>query len=283
MSKRMLINYVLLVLILIFSWIGIKYPITEDQLINRNAITILKEKNITDIKIETLDATIVLKKQGLNWVIQSPVQWFANNIAAERLTTLVSVEPHSTLPSNQIDISTLGLRFPKAVVTLNNKSIYLGDTNQIGNRRYLMVDSNVYLADDNHYVFIRDGLTGLLDNRLLPSQLELKELQFSDFKLQKSNSGWTSNDQKASTENINQLIKNWQQKQGLIKPYDKSIIPLNKVKAILQTSEEIDFFVLAIEPEIIIARPDLNIQYHFTDHDYYNLLSLKKPVEAISE
>ncbi|MBL7001085.1 MAG: hypothetical protein ISR73_14560, partial [Gammaproteobacteria bacterium] len=83
MSKRMLINYLLFILIIIFTYIGINYPIREDQLINRSVITALKSQDITDIKIETADATIQLQRQGNRWHLLSPVDWFANNIAAE--------------------------------------------------------------------------------------------------------------------------------------------------------------------------------------------------------
>ncbi len=277
MSKRMLINYFLIILIIIFTWIGIKFPITEDQMINRNAITALKAKNITDIKIETADETINIHKQGTSWQIQQPVNWFANNIAAERITTLATVEPQSKLPKDQIDLSTLGLKIPKAVVTLNNKSVYFGDTNRIGNRRYLMVEPNVYLASDIHYTFINQGLSGLLDNRLLPSQLELSELVFPNIKLIRNGADWNTTEQTGSVQNINRLINNWQQKQATLKPYEKSLMPLNKIKATLKSGQQIEFFILSIQPEIIIARPDLNIQYHFPDHQYYELLSLNKP------
>ncbi len=283
MSKRMLINYLLLILIIIFTWIGIKYPITEDQMINRNAITTLKPHNITDIKIETADETMVLKKQGTSWNVISPISWFANNISAERIASLAGVEPQSKLPINEIDISTLGLRIPKAVVTLNQKSIYFGDTNRIGNRRYLMVEPNVYLVSDIHYIFINQGLSGLVDSRLLPSQLDLTELKFPAFTVTKSASTWSTDAAEKSPQAASQLVKNWRQKQSSIKPYDKTLNPLHKIKAGLQTGEQIEFFVLSIQPEIIIARPDLNIQYHFPDHQYYELLSLDKvdqPTEA---
>ena len=285
MSKRMLINYLLIILIIIFTWIGIKYPITEDQMINRNAITTLKPKNITYIKIETADETIVLNKQGTSWKVISPINWFANNISAERIASLAGVEPQSKLPLDEIDISTLGLRIPKAVVTLNKKSIYFGDTNRIGNRRYLMAEPNVYLVSDIHYIFISQGLSGLLDNRLLPSQLDLIELKFSAFSVNKSGPAWSTDTTGKSPQAAAQLVTNWRQKQASIKPYDKTLNPLQKIKARLQSGEEIEFFVLSIKPEIIIARPDLNIQYHFPDHQYYELLSLDKinqPTEPVT-
>ena len=283
MSKRMLINYLLLVLIIFFSWVGIKYPVNEEQKVKQNVITTLNPENISEIKIETADDTVVLQKNGTSWSLQNPINWFANNIAAERITTLANLQAQSKLPKDQIDLSTLGLRIPKAVVTLNKTSIYFGDTNQIGNRRYLMVEPTVYLASDIHYIFINQGIAGLLDNRLLPSQLELKELNFPTFKLLKGDTGWTTDPAAKPAQNITQFINNWQQKQASIKPYNKTLTPLHKIKAVLQNGDEIEFYVLSIKPEIIIARPDLNLQYHFPDHQYYELLSLEQKSESASE
>ena len=249
MSKRMLINYLLLVLIIIFTYIGIKYPIREDQMINRNAITSLKPGDITDIKIDTADDTIVLQKQSTSWHIVSPIAWYANNISAERLATLVTVEPQSKLPRQEIDLSSLGLRIPRAVLTLNNRVFYFGDTNRIGNRRYLMLEPNVYLINDLHYPFISQGLSGLVDTRLLPSLLELQELRFNSFKLVKQESGWGTDKAVASPETTLQLVHNWQTMQASqIKPFTNTQIPLQKINARLQKGETIEFYLLSIKP-----------------------------------
>lgn len=287
MSKRMVINYLLLVLIIIFTWVGNKYPIRDDQLIKRNAITLLKPQTITRMRIETADQTIQLEKQGNSWRLLSPINWFANNIAAERLTTLASVEPQSTLPKNDIDLSTLGLRIPRAVVTLNDDSVYFGDTNRIGNRRYLMVEPNVYLASDIHYAFISQGLHGLTDNRLLPSALPLTSLQLPGLKLSKQPSGWGSESGDRPAEKAAQLILNWQQSQASsIKTHNESLAPIKKIRAGLEDGKQIEFYLLSIKPEIIIARPDLKLQYHFPDHQYYELLAIKAdqpPSEPVNE
>ena len=170
------------------------------------------------------------------------------------------------------------------MVNLNDVSIYFGGTNNIGNRRYLLKDSNVYLADDIHYAFISQGLTGLLDNRLLPFQLDLNRLQFSDFTLTRKDTGWdidgtgSSNDK--SRQSITKLINNWRQKEASdIQPYNKAEAPLHKITAGLEDGSDIEFFVLAIQPEIIIARPDLKIQYNYTKNEYYSLFSRGRPQE----
>ena len=279
MSKRWIINYLLFTLIIIFTWIGAKYPITEDQLINRNAITTLKAQDINTIQIETADTKLELSKQDGQWYLLQPVQWFASNIAAERISTLATLEPQSRLPSNEIDPATLGLTIPKAVVTLNQQRIYFGDTNRIGNRRYLMVDDQVFLASDIHYPFMQTGISGLLDNRLLPPPVELQSLEFKDFNLTKTEQGWQSSTDSPALA-AQQLIDHWRQNQASsIKPFDDSLTPLQKIRAHLSNDQIIEFYLLSIKPQIILARPDLRLQYHFPDHQYYDLLSLSAPAQ----
>jgi len=277
----MLINYLLIVLIVIFTWIGIKYPITKDQMIDREAITHLKPQNIDHIKIETADNNIELSRQGQSWHIDRPIQWFANNVAAERLASMAALHPQSKLPRNEIDLSTLGLRIPKAVVTLNNKAIYFGNTNRIGNRRYLMVDPMVYLASDVHYPFISQGVIGLVDERLLPSQLPLQSLAFSGFKLTQDATGWHSDNKgTAEADKAAQLIHNWHRSAASrITAYNERSTPLQKITATLQDGSSIEFYVLSIKPEIVIARPDLQLSYHFPPSQYYDLLALDQPDE----
>ena len=283
MSKRWLINYLLIILIVIFTWIGNTYPIKPGDSAKKDSLTRYKPQDITSIKVETADNTIQLSKQGNNWSIESPISWSANNVTTERLTTLASAKPHSKLPKNQIDLSSLGLNIPKAVVTLNDVSIYFGTTNNIGNRRYLLNGPNVYLADDIHYAFINQGLTGLVDNRLLPFQLELISLKLTDIKLVKHAAGWsadTATTDEKQNKAATQLVNNWRQKQASnIQHYSNTQAPLNKIMAELANGDQIEFFVLSIQPEIIIARPDLKIQYHFPKHEYYSLFSINPPNE----
>lgn len=276
-SRRWLINYLLFILIIIFTWIGMKYPITDQQKSKTPGIISLAPPDVSSIRIETADSSFELSKQDSRWMLTNPVQWFANNVSAERLATLATIEPQSTLPRQDIDLSTLGLTIPRAVVTLNQQAIFFGDTNQIGNRRYLMVDPNVHLVSDVHYPFFSQGLPALIDKRLLPASLDLQSLNAPTFNIERKENDWVSADGKYDTERVKTLINHWQTKQASsIQPYDKALTPLHKVKAHSADAGAIEFYVLSIKPEIIIARPDLGIQFHFADPHYYDLLSLDK-------
>ena len=278
MSKRWLINYLLLTLIIIFTWIGTRYPVREDQKIDRASITGLEAQAIRDIRIETADHRIALQKLDDRWMLTEPVRWYANNISSQRIASMAELKPDSSLPRQQIDLGELGLAIPKAVVTLNDKKVLFGDTNQIGNRRYLLVEPNVYLYNDSFYPFINQGLPVFIDSRLLPPAEALQQLKSSSFTLSRLGDSWDSSDPAHTPGALGELISNWQDKQAnRVKPFKDGAMPLKKFTAVLVDDRQIEFFVMSIQPEIIIARPDLGLQYHFAEFHYYGLLEPRKP------
>jgi hypothetical protein len=235
LSRRWLINYLLIVLIVIFTYIGNRYEVKTGYQ-PENRITSLKPQDIHTTVIQTADSNFILINTGSQWQFQKPVQWPANNITLERLISIVSSESESRLPAEDIDLAILGLQFPKAILTLNDTRILFGATNNIGERRYIMIGSTVYLLPDIHLHFITQGISGLIDRRLAPRSIPLKSLKLTEFSLSKNDDGsWQSNaGAKFETALLNQLANNWQTLEaGNIKNYDKSITPRQKMIATL--------------------------------------------------
>jgi hypothetical protein len=121
----------------------------------------------------------LLRHDGNAWDIESPIRWPANNINVERLLDVVNSQTESRLDAAEIDLATLGLDFPRAMLRLNDTQVLFGATNNIGGRRYTMIDSTVFLLPDIHLPFISQGLTGLVDRRLTPRKLSPSALKLS--------------------------------------------------------------------------------------------------------
>ncbi len=279
LSKRWLINYLLIVLICIFTYIGYRYEVKTGYQ-PKNSITSLKPQDIHSAVIQTADYNFTLRRNSASqWRFEKPVAWPANNIVLERLISIVSSETDSRLSADEIDLATLGLQFPKAILTLNNTRVLFGSTNNIGGRRYVMIGSMVYLLPDLHLHFVTQGIRGLIDRRLLPRSIPLKSLKLAELSLTRSSDGnWqTETSAENDADRLNQLANNWQTLEaGNIKTYDKAKNPLQKIVAGLQDGSKVDFYLMSIKPEIVIARPELNLQYHFAEKRYYDLLSINQ-------
>jgi len=276
-SRRWIINYVLVILIVIFTYVGNRFGVTTGYQ-PQQRISTFKPADIQTIGIQTGDASLSLRRGAQGWLIEAPIRWPANNINIERLLSIVNSETDSRLPADEINLATLGLQFPEAVVTFNDTQLLFGATNNIGKRRYIMVDSTVYLLPDIHLLYFAQGLTGIVDRRLLPRRYRLNTLKLSSFEISRdANDSWQVNNADGfGHDQIARLVDNWQDLEAAaIKSFNASATPRQKIEVSLQDGRKLDFFVMSIDREIIIAHPQIGLQYHFPADLYYQLISLR--------
>lgn len=276
-SRRWIINYVLIVLIVIFTYVGNKFDVKTGYQPRQN-ITGLKPENIESVEIQTADTALALKRANGSWMLESPIRWPANNVNVERLLKIASVETDSRLAANEIDLATLGLKFPKALLRLNDTEVLFGATNNIGARRYTMVGSTVFLLPDQHLPFITQGLTAMVDRRLLPRTNELSVIKLPGYEISRDdNNTWQLTDANGfEQDQITTLVENWQNLEASrVKLFAADKMPRQKISVQFANGEMQEFFVMSIDPEIIIANPQIRLQYHFPADLYYQLISLR--------
>ena len=276
-SRRWIINYVLIVLIVIFTYVGNRFSVTTGYQPELR-ISTLRPADIQTIGIQTADASLSLRRDAQGWLIEAPIRWPANSINIERLLSIVSNETDSRLPADEINLAKLGLQFPEAVLTFNDTQLLFGATNNIGARRYLMIGSTVFLLPDIHLQLFSQGLTGIVDRRLLPLRYRLNNLQLSELEISRNaDDSWqVIGVEGFESDQIITLLKNWQELDASkIKPFDTGKMPRQKLVASLEDGSSYEFFVMSIDPEIVIANPQTGLQYHFPASLYYQLISLR--------
>lgn len=276
-SRRWIINYVLIVLIVILTYVGNRYGVTTGYQPEQR-ISTLRPADIQTIGIQTADASLNLRRDAQGWLIEAPIRWPANSINIERLLSIVNNETDSRLPADEINLATLGLQFPEAVLTFNDTQLLFGATNNIGERRYVMIGSTVFLLPDIHLVFFSQGLSGIVDRRLLPGRYRLNKLKLSTFDISRdAEDSWqVSAVDGFEPDQISKLLSNWQQLEATkILPFNTAAIPRQKLVATLADGSSYEYFLMSIDPEIVIAHPQIGLQYHFPADLYYQLISLR--------
>ena len=276
-SRRWIINYVLVVLIVIFTYVGNRFDV-QTGFQPQQHITGIKPENIESVEIQTADTALALKRDNGGWMLESPIRWPANDVNVERLLTIASVETDSRLAANEIDLATLGLKFPKAILRLNDTEVLFGATNNIGARRYTMVGSTVFLLPDQHLPFITQGLTAMVDRRLLPRTDELTVFKLPGFEISRDdNNTWQLIDGVGFEQGqIATLVENWQNLEASrVKLFAANKVPQQKIRVQFADGQNQEFFVMSIDPQIIIANPQIGLQYHFPAELYYQLISLR--------
>jgi hypothetical protein len=277
-SRRWIINYVLIVLIVILTYVGNRFDVTTGYK-PEQSISTLRPADIQTIGIQTADASLGLRRDAQGWLIETPIRWPANSINIERLLSIVNSETDSRLPADEINLAKLGLQFPEAVLTLNDTQLLFGATNNIGERRYLMTGSTVFLLPDIHLLLFSQGLAGIVDRRLLPPRYRLNKLKLAEFDISRNaDDSWqVIGEEGFESDQIISLLNNWQQLDASkIKPFDTGEMPRQKLVASLADGSSYEFFVMSIDPGIVIANPQTGLQYHFPASLYYQLISLRR-------
>ena len=276
-TRRWIINYVLVVLIVIFIYVGNRFTVTTDYQAQPRIID-LKPADIDTVEIQIADALLTLQRDVDGWLLESPIRWPANNINMKRLLSMVNSEADSRLPAEEINLATLGLQFPRAVLRFNDTRLLFGATNNIGGRRYIMVDSTVFLLSDIHLPFFSQGLISIVDRRLLPRRYRLSTLKLPGFEIGRdANDHWqVANADGFGQDQITRLVTNWQDLEASqIRLFDAGATPGQKLEIALQDGSVVEFLVMSVDPEIVIAHPRIGLQYHFPADLYYQLIALR--------
>jgi len=276
-SRRWIINYVLVVLIVIFTYVGNRFDVTTEYQ-PQQRISELKPADIDTLEIQTVNALLTLQRDAGGWLLESPIRWPANSINIERLLDIVNSDADSRLPADEINLATLGLQFPKAMLRINDTQLLFGATNNIGGRRYIMVDSTVFLLPDVHLPFFSQGLASIVDRRLLPRRYRITTLKLPGIEVNRdANDSWRlAKADGFEQDQVARLMENWQDLEASrVKLYNTGATPRQKLEVKLQDGSRHEFFLMSIDPEIVVAHPRIGLQYHFPADLYYQLIALR--------
>ena len=142
LSKRWIVNYVLLVLIAALTYAGLRVNEEADSA-GPAGISKLTAEDIDALEIENGDSLIRLIRRDGAWTIESPINWPAQDVSIERLLGIVDMEANALGDAASVDLAPLGLHQPVATLRFNDSQLLFGTNNNIGERRYAMIASKV--------------------------------------------------------------------------------------------------------------------------------------------
>lgn len=266
MNSRTLVNlFLALFLIIAGSWFY--YSKNRPPEIVR--LTTLDIDEITQILIpKDNDQDILLIKDPLKntneqWRMLKPYNINAHQF---RVNTLLGLS--QTPVDNFYDISTLKLtdysfERPRAKITFNKTQVLFGKSNPINARRYILTENKMALLLDQTYPLVSAHAATFIDLSILPHSEPLLEISLPKFTLTKNkNNSWQTNtDTDIDKENLLAIKNHWKQAQAFsVHPYlERKELGRISIKTTKQT---INFIINDDNSWLILARPDMKIEYH---------------------
>lgn len=277
MQSRLLLNIGLLALVVILGLVIFNLRDDSDEY----RLSSLNPDDITAVEIAHRERYVVLKKTNGQWQMTRPIQIAANNFRVGSLLSLINTTTHASYDVDSLDLSKFKLDQPRTILRVSDGSneiqFEFGASNPVNRLRYVRVGERMHLIDDHFYPLVASQLGTLVSLDLLPGIEQITALSLPEAKLLYRNNSWQVLPETLplSADDINELIDNWQHAQAFGVHDYLQRKQLGKVE-ITATAEGTDsiirFEITDTEPWLILARPELGIEYHIQAEHYDRLM-----------
>lgn len=114
------------------------------------------------------------------WQMLTPYQHAADNNVVERLLSIQNLEIAASFAAQDKVLAEFGLSPSIATVYIDNIAIHFGDTQPVNKKRYILLNHQIMLVDDQHMSQLNTGSVSYLDRHLIPAGKKITSLSIGD-------------------------------------------------------------------------------------------------------
>jgi len=274
MQSRTLLNIALFLLAVVLA--AYMYISDQQQQIGQESeqLTQLSADEVTQIEIRHNQRHIILQKQNDNWRMLQPVEIDANGFRIDTILKMLNTVSHAAYPTAGLEPEKYGISENSTAVSFNGTRIDFGIVNPINNYRYVRVADSIHLIDDHFYPLLSSQTGTLVARELLPGDAVIEKLELPGLSFYRDeNNLWRSNGD-ISPDDINETLHQWKNGQAFGVHNYMTRDPISEIKVYLSgNTDPVIFYLTDTDPWLILARPDLDIEYHFNLEFYDRLLN----------
>jgi len=285
MTSRWIVNLLLLVIIGMLILIAYFEPGIDKQA-EAPAITPLKKDQLRRIHLNrpVRDDLVLVKTSTQSWVIEGAPELPADNYPVNALQRLAEQKAVRSYPASELDLAQLQLAPPYATAILNDTAVEFGNLEPLEGLRYVRVADQVHLIPDIYLQLIEVSYTQFVRRRLFNENTRIARIALHDFSIARTEQGWTVEPQlDVSADKLQQFVDRWQEATALhIQAADSTAEGETVEVGFTDAQHGVNFVITAREPELLLVRRDLDIQYRMGDLGG-NLLSVTSPESGDQE
>lgn len=287
MQSRSLLNIALFLVVVLLAVYIYDTDKKEQASSESEQLTQLSADEVTQISIQHNQRQIKLRREGGKWRMLQPIDIAANSFRIDTLLNMLKTVSHTAYSAAELELDKYGLSEASTSISFNNITIDFGVVNPINNYRYVRINDTVHLIDDHFYPLLSSQTGTLVARELIDGDAIIDKLVLPQQTLYRDeNNLWHSSDN-TDPDAISETLHHWQHSQAFgVHNYmqRESLADISVYMA--GNSEPIRFYVTDTDPWLIIARPELDIEYHFNLEFHDRLLkpgAIKESAEELSK
>ena len=272
MKKSWLFNAALLLVVVALGWFVYLKPHSEGPV--TYPVSTLKTGEIGTIRLERAGRTpVALEKKAGLWFITAPITAPAEPFQVQRLLAILDARASNRLSAS--DLARFDLDRPAAQLTVDSQTFSFGTISTTAREQYVLTSGTVYTVGLNYGAALPADFTQLIRRQLFASSEVPVHFEFSDFAARSADGKWTVTPTPAdlSQDDINRWVDNWRLASALrVEPYGKGKT-MGEIKVEFKDGSKLTLGILQREPELVLLRPDQNLQYAFFSETAKRLLA----------
>lgn len=280
-AHRWWLNLALLLLIVALgalAWYRENRP-PED---NKPRLTQLKADAIRRISIERADqpATIIERTDD-GWRLAAPIAARADSFVVDGLLRIVSAPVDARITPEDNDLARYGLAPPALRLRLDGAEIRFGEMHPLKDARYVQYGNAVYLVSSGYYAPAAAKVTNFIDARLIEPGRKPVAFKLPGFTLTQKDGTWQRQPEikTLSSDRINAFVDDWRHARALqVQKYSGAKAREQVTIEFEDASKKRSTLTIAVlqrTPELVLARADEGLEYHFPADTASRLFELR--------
>jgi hypothetical protein len=271
MKQSWQLNLALLAAAVALGWWTYFKPAAETAAIR---LSTLQDGAASSIRIERSgQPAVALQKKNAMWWIVEPLSAPAEPRQVERLLAVAQAEASARLAAD--DLARFDLDPPLATLVIDAQSFGFGGISTATREQYVLTQGAVYTVELRYGAALPADAAPLIRRGLFNDGEVPVQFEFADFTLHNRDGKWVLAPQSADlgADDIARWVDQWRQASALrVAVYDQRK-PVGEIRIGLKDGRQLALGILQREPELILLRPELNLQYTFISAAAQRLLA----------
>jgi len=287
MQSRSLLNIALFLVVVLLAVYIYDTDKKEQASSESDQLTQLSAGQVTQISVHHNQRHIELRREDGKWRMLQPINMTANSFRIDTLLKMLSTVSHAEYSTADLALDKYGISDASTSISFNDITIDFGIVNPINNYRYVRINDTVHLIDDHFYPLLSSQTGTLVARELIDGDAIIDKLVLPQQTLYRDENNLWHSSNNTDPDAIIETVHHWQHSQAFGVHNYMQRESLADISAYLAgESEPVRFYVTDTDPWLIIARPDLDIEYHFNLEFYDRLLkpgAIKESPEELRE
>jgi hypothetical protein len=229
------------------------------------ALSALAPSQVKTIRIERPGMEpIRIEKRGEDWFVSAPFAARAEAFAVQRLLEIAQAKSAHRLEAARLE--RFGLDPPEARLVLDGERFDFGLVNPLSHEQYVLAAGAVYTVSPRYGTALPASAAELASRRLFAASEALVRIELRDFVVEKYAGRWRlagASGGESSQDDLIRWVEDWRGALALrVTPFSGGRAQ-ERVGIVLEDGRRFALSILAREPELVLVRPDENLQYHF--------------------